>query len=69
MGDFDVGTIVGVGVSTVVGYICDFKRKRLVHIGVCLAARVVVVEGGINGKVQEIHLFRDGGLVFLGTLA
>jgi hypothetical protein len=27
VGDFDVGIIVGVGASTVVGYIRDFKRK------------------------------------------
>ncbi len=69
MGDFDVGTIVGVGASTVVGYICNFGRKRVICIGVCLAARVVAVKGGINCNVQEIHLFGDGGLVCLGTLA
>jgi hypothetical protein len=69
MGDFDVGAIIGVGASTVVGYIHDFGRKRVVCIGVCLAAGVVAVEGGIDGNVQEIHLFGDGGLVCLGTLA
>ncbi len=67
MGDFDIGTIVGVGVSTVVGYICNIERKRIVRIRVCLT--VVAVEGGIDGNVQWIHLFGDGGLVCLGTLA
>ncbi len=51
VGDFDIGAIVGVGASTVVGYICNFGRKRVVRIGVCLAARVVAVEGGIDGNV------------------
>jgi hypothetical protein len=69
MGDFDVGTIVGVSASTVVGYIHNFKRKRIFRIGVCLAARIVTVEGGIDGNKQEIHLFGGGGLVCLGTLA
>ncbi len=69
VGDFDVGAIVGVGASTVVGYICNFGRKRVVCIGVCLAARVVAVEAGIDGSVQEIYLFGDGGLVCLGTLS
>ncbi len=69
MGDFDIGVIVGLGASTVVGYIRDFERKRIVHIGVCLAARIVAVEGGIDGNVQEIHLLGDGGLVCLGKLA
>jgi hypothetical protein len=69
VGDFDVGAIVGVGASTVVGYICSFGRKRVVRIGVCLATGVVAVEGGIDGKVQEIHLVGDRGLVCLGTLA
>ncbi len=69
VGDFDVGAIVGVGASTVVGYIRNFGRKRVVCIGVCLAAGVVAVEGGISGNVQEIHLFGDGGLVHLGSLA
>jgi hypothetical protein len=69
VGDFDVGTIVSVGASTVVGYIQDFSRKRVVRIGVYLTAGVVAVEAGINGNVQEIHLFGDGGLVCLGTLA
>jgi hypothetical protein len=69
VGDFDIGTIIGVGASTVVGYIRDFGRKRVVRIGVCLAAGVVAIEGGVNGNVQEIHLFGDGGLVCLGTLA
>ncbi len=68
VGDFDVGQIVGVGTSTVVGYICDLGRKRVVRIGVCLATGVVAVEGGIDGNVQEGHLFGDGGLVCLGTL-
>ncbi len=69
VGDFEVGAIVGVGASTVVGYIRDFKRKRIVCIGVCLAARVVAVEGGVDCNVQENHLFGDGGLVCLGTPA
>jgi hypothetical protein len=69
MGDFDIGAIVGVGASTVVGCIHDFERKRIVCIGLCLAARIVAVEGGIDGNVQEIHLLGDGGLVCLGTLA
>ncbi len=69
VGDFDVGAIVGVGASTVVGYIPNFKRKRIVHIGVPLAAGVVAIEGGIDGNIQEIHLFGDGGLECLGTLA
>ncbi len=57
VGDFDIGTIVSVSASTVVGYICNFGRKRVVRIGVCLAAGVVAVEGGINGKVQELLFF------------
>ncbi len=69
IGDFDIGTIGGVGASTVVGYTCNFERKGIVHIGVCLAAGVEAVEGGIDGKVQEIHLFGIGGLVCLGTVA
>ncbi len=51
VGDFDVGAIVGVGASTVVGYIRDFERKRIVCIRVCLAARVVAIEGWIDGNV------------------
>jgi hypothetical protein len=69
VGDFDVGAIVAVGTSTVVGYIHNFERKRIVRIRVCLAAGVVAIEDGIDGNVQEIHLFGDGGLVCLGTLA
>jgi hypothetical protein len=69
MGDFDIDAIIGVGVSTVVGYIHNFERKRIVRIEVCLAAGVVAIAGGINGNVQEIHLFGDGRLVCLGTLA
>ncbi len=71
VGDFDIGAIVGVGAFTEVGYICNFKRKRIVRIGVwvCLAAGTVAIEGGINGNIQEIHLLGDGGLVSLGTLA
>ncbi len=57
VGDFDIGTIVGVGAFTVVGYICNFGRKRVVRIGVCLAAGVVAIEGGINGKEQELLFF------------
>jgi hypothetical protein len=49
--DFDVGTIIGVGASTAVGYICNFRGKWIVHIRVCLATRMVSVEGGINGNV------------------
>ncbi len=69
MGDFNVGAIVVVGASTVAGYICNFRRKRIVRIGVCLAAGIVAVEGGINGNVQDIHLLGDGGRVCLGTFA
>jgi hypothetical protein len=69
VGDFDVGAIVGVSASTVVGYIRNFERKRVVRIGVCLATRIVAIEGGIDGNVQESHLFGDGELVCLGTLA
>jgi hypothetical protein len=68
VGDFDVDAIVGVHAFTVVGYIHDFGRKRVVCIRVCLATGVVAVEGRIDGNVQEIHLFGDGGLVCLGTL-
>ncbi len=67
--DFDLGTIVGVGASTVVGNIHDFRGKWVVRIGVCLAAKLVAIEDGINGNVQEIHLFGYGGLVHLGTFA
>jgi hypothetical protein len=69
MGDFDVGEIIGVGAFNLVGYIRNFGRKRVVRIGVCLAAEVVAVEGGIDGNVRKIHLFGDGGLACLGTLA
>jgi hypothetical protein len=69
VGDFAIGTIIGVSASTVVGYIRNFKRKGIVHIRVCLATGVVAIKGGINGNVQEIHLFGDEGLVCLGTLA
>ena len=69
VGDFDIGVIIDVSASTVVGYIHDFGRKRVVHIRVCFATGVVAIEGGIDGNVQEIHLFGDGGLVCLGTLA
>jgi hypothetical protein len=61
MGDFEVGTIIGVGASTVVGHIRNFR--------VCLAARIVLVEDGIDGNVHENHLFGYGGLVCLGTFA
>ncbi len=53
VGGFDVGAIVGVGVSTVVGYTSDFGRKRVVPIRVCLATRVAAKEGGIDGNIQE----------------
>ncbi len=69
MGNYDVGAIVGANASTVVGYTHDFERKRIVCIGVCLAAGVVAIEGGIDGNIQEIHLFGDGGIMCLGTLA
>ncbi len=52
VGDFDVGVIIGVGTSTVVGYIHNLRGKRIVRIGVCLAAGIVVVEGGMDGNVQ-----------------
>ncbi len=32
LGDLDVGAIVDVGASSVVGYICNFGRKRIVRI-------------------------------------
>ncbi len=51
MGDFEVGAIIGVGASTAVGYIRDFRGQWTVRIGVCLAAGIVSVEGGIDGKV------------------
>ncbi len=69
MGDFDFGTIVGVSASTVVGHIRNFRGKWIVRNQVCLATRIVSVEGGIDGNVQEIHLFGYGGLVCLGTFA
>jgi hypothetical protein len=61
--------INGANASTIVGYICYFRGKWIVCIGVCLASGIVPVEGGINGNVQEIHLFGYGGLVCLGTFA
>ncbi len=67
MGDLDVGMIVSVGGPTVFGNIGDFRGKCIVGIGVCLAAGIVPVEGGIDGNVQEIHLFGYRGLVGLGT--
>ncbi len=69
MGDFDVSTIVGVGASTVVGHTRDFRGKWIVCIRVCLAAGIVSIEGGIDGNIQEIHLFGYGGLVHLCTFA
>ncbi len=69
MDDFDVGTILCVSASTVVGQIYNFGGKWIVRIGVCLTARIVFIEGGINGNVQEIHLYGYGGLVHLGTFA
>ncbi len=54
MGDFDVDAIIGVNASTVVGYICDFRGKWIVYIGVCLTARIMSLEGGIDGNVEEI---------------
>ncbi len=33
VGDFDVGAITGVGASTVVGYICDFRGIWIVPFG------------------------------------
>ncbi len=69
MGDFDVGTIVGVGAPTVVRNIHNFREKWIVRIGVCLATGIVSIEGGINGNIQVIHLFGYGGLVSFGTFA
>ncbi len=69
VGDFDIGTIVGVCVSTVVGHISDFRGKWVVCIGVCLVAEIVSIESEINDKLQEIHLFGYWGLVCLGTFA
>ncbi len=71
MGDFGIGGNVGVGASTVVGYICNFRGKWIVCIRACLAARIVSigVEGGIDGNVEEAHLFGNEGLVCLGTFA
>ncbi len=60
--DLDVGAIIGVGASTVVGYICNFRRKRVVHIGVCLATRVVAIEGGIDGNILEFIFLEMGDL-------
>jgi hypothetical protein len=57
VGDLDVGMIVSVGGPTVFGIIGNFRGKWIVRIGVCLAAGIVPVEGGIDGNVQEIHLF------------
>ncbi len=51
VGDFNIGAIVGVGASTVVGYIHDFRGIWIVRIRVCLATRIVSVEGGIDGNV------------------
>jgi hypothetical protein len=68
VGDFDVGAIVGIGASTVVGYIHDFRGKWIVHIGVCLAARIVSVEGGIDGNIKEIHLLEMRDLCFWAHL-
>jgi hypothetical protein len=69
MGDFDVGTIVSVGAPTVTGNIHNFRGKCIVRIGVCLTTGIVFLEGGIDGKVQEIHLFGYGRLVSLGIFA
>jgi hypothetical protein len=69
MGDFDIGTIIGVGAPTVVGNVCNFRGNWIVCIGVCLTTQIVFVEDGIHGNVQEIHLFGYGGLVSLGTFA
>jgi hypothetical protein len=41
----------------------------VVGIGVCLAAGIVLVEGGVDGNVQEIHLFGYTGLMGVGTFA
>ncbi len=41
----------------------------IVGVRVCLATGIVIVEGGIDGNVQEIHLFGYGGFVGLGTFA
>ncbi len=62
MGDFDVGAIVGVGASTVVGYIRNFSRKKVVRIRVSLAAGEVAVEGGINGNVRRFIFLEMGDL-------
>jgi hypothetical protein len=51
VGYFDVGAIIGVGESTVVGYICDFRVNWIVRIGACLTTRIVSLEGGIDGNV------------------
>ncbi len=51
VGDFDVGAIIGVVASTVVGYIHNFWGKWVVCIWVRLAAGIVSVEGGIDGNV------------------
>ncbi len=68
VGDFDIGTILGVGVSTVVGRIRNFRGKWVVRIGVCLAAGIVSIEGGIDGNVQEIHLLGYGGTFVFGHI-
>jgi hypothetical protein len=55
MGDFDVGTIIAVSASTVVVYICNFERKRIVRIGVCLPTGVMAIEDGIDGNICHAH--------------
>ncbi len=50
VGDFDIGTIVGVNASTIIGFIHNFRGKWIVRIRVCLSNGIVTVEGGIDGN-------------------
>jgi hypothetical protein len=69
VGDFDIGTIISVGASTVIGNVRDFRGKWIDRIGVFLAAGILFVEGGIHDNVQEMYLFGYGRLVSLGPFA
>ncbi len=69
MGDLEVGMIISFSAPTVVWNVGNFRAKWTVGIGVYLATRVLFVVGGIDGNIQEIHLFGYGGLVGLGTFA
>jgi hypothetical protein len=64
VGNFDIGAIIGVGASTLVVYICNFRGKWIIHIGVCLAAGIVSIEGGIDGNIGDSSFWRWGTCVF-----